>query len=128
MRASWRTGSSRMTRMKKLACSVSLILVGAAPVAANPNKVDAPKSLRMRLRPRPHVAQAAPDPAQPAPADQPAPPPADQPAPAPMAEPAPTPAQTPEQPNVSGTPNLSDEELAKLAEQEAKTEVITVTG
>ena len=40
-----------MTRMKKLACSVSLILVGAAPVAAN-TRADAPKSLRMRARPR----------------------------------------------------------------------------
>jgi len=34
----------------------------------------------------------------------------------------------PEQPAVGETPNLTDEELAKLAEQGAKTEVITVTG
>jgi outer membrane receptor protein involved in Fe transport len=86
----------------------------------------------MRLRPRPHVAQAAPDPAaQPAgdtPPAEPAPPaPAEPAAPAPQAAPA-NPGQAAEQPNVSGTPNLTDEELAKLAEQEAKTEVITVTG
>jgi len=118
-----------MTRMKKIACSVSLILVGAAPVAAN-TKTDAPKSLRMRLRQRPHVAQAAPDPqpAQPA-GDTPpagdAQPPAATPDQAPPAEPAPaaTPG-APEQP----APELTDAELAKLAEQEAKTEVITVTG
>jgi iron complex outermembrane recepter protein len=69
------------------------------------------------------VAQAAPDPA-PAGADQPAadgaPPAAD------PAQPPPTPAAAPA--TVDSTPNLSDEELKKLAEQEAKEEVITVTG
>jgi outer membrane receptor protein involved in Fe transport len=77
------------------------------------------------------VAQAAPDPA-PAGADQ---PPADGTAP-PAADPAqspPTPEAAPEAaptaaPTVDTTPNLSDEELKKLAEQEAKEEVITVTG
>ncbi|HMG22528.1 MAG TPA: TonB-dependent receptor, partial [Kofleriaceae bacterium] len=122
--------------MKTLACSVSLVLVGVAPVAADNT---APSSLRMRakhaggarwspLRWAQRVAQAQPasDPA--APAADPAAPPADPTAP-PAAEPAapaqPAPAAAPPP---AETPGLSDEELAKLAEQEAKTEVITVTG
>src|SRR5262249_10293439 len=125
-----------MTRMKTLACSVCLIFVGVAPVAADTNQ-NAPKSLRMRSQPPKQagkrVAQA-PTPDQPPPAAgdqpaagaQPAPepgqPPADQGAPAPQAQPAP-PAAT-----IEATPNLTDEELKKLAEQEAKEEVITVTG
>src|SRR5882672_3103546 len=119
-----------MTRMKTLACSVGLILVGVAPVAADN---DAPKSLHMRptkatgsqwspMRWAKRLAQA--QPADPQPAADPQPP-ADQPAPAP-AQPAPAPegGQAP----AGQAPALSDEELAKLAEQEAKTEVITVTG
>ena len=39
-----------MTRMKTLACSAGLILVGVAPVAADNY---APKSLRMRAAPAP---------------------------------------------------------------------------
>jgi outer membrane receptor protein involved in Fe transport len=72
------------------------------------------------------VAQAAPDPA-PAGADQ---PPADGSAPpaADPAQPPPTPAPAAAPATVDTTPNLSDEELKKLAEQEAKEEVITVTG
>jgi outer membrane receptor protein involved in Fe transport len=118
-----------------------LILVGVAPVAADNN---APKSLRMRAKKAPgshwtpmrwakRIAQAqpAPDPApsgdQPAPADasgaQPTPEPA-QPPPTPVREGAQPPAGQAEQPATG----LSDEELARLAEQEAKTEVITVTG
>src|SRR5215470_11128005 len=105
-----------MTRMKTLACSVGLILVGVAPVAADN---DAPKSLHMRptkatgsqwspMRWAKRLAQA--QPADPAPAQ-------------------PAPAQTPDaQATAAQTPGLSDEEMAKLAEQEAKTEVITVTG
>ena len=78
-----------MTRMKTLACSVCLILVGVAPVAADN---DAPKSLRMRPKKAPgshwtpmqwakRIAQAqpAPDPTPPAGDPQPAagdPPPA----------------------------------------------------
>jgi iron complex outermembrane receptor protein len=139
-----------MTRMKTLVCSVSLILVGVAPVAADN---DAPKSLRMRSKKLPgshwtpmrwakRIAQAQPAPDQPAP-DQPAPdqpppadaadaPPATEPAPAPSA-PTPTPmADPPPAAQVQGQPEqpagLTDEELAKLAEQEAKNEVITVTG
>jgi iron complex outermembrane receptor protein len=119
-----------MTRMKTLACSVGLILVGVAPVAADN---DAPKSLRMRptkatgsqwspMRWAKRLAQA--QPADPPPAGDPAPP-ADA-----SGQPAPTPAQpTPDaQATANQAPALSDEELAKLAEQEAKTEVITVTG
>lgn len=72
------------------------------------------------------VAQAAPDPA-PAGADQ---PPADGSAPpaADPAQPPPNPAPAAAPATVDTTPNLSDEELKKLAEQEAKEEVITVTG
>jgi len=122
-----------MTRMKTLACSVFLISVGVAPAAADTTP-NAPKSLRMRPRLRPRVAQA------PAPDQQPT---GDTPAagdtpPAPVPDQAPPPDQNatpgvsqppvPEQPAVGETPNLTDEELAKLAEQGAKTEVITVTG
>jgi outer membrane receptor protein involved in Fe transport len=133
--------------MKTLACGVCLILVGVAPVAADN---DPPKSLRMRPKKAPgshwspvrwatRIAQAqpAPDPAPagdpPAPSDtpaEPAPEPAQattSPDPAPL--PPPTPGQAPEGGQVSApATGLSDEELAKLAEQEAKTEVITVTG
>src|SRR5215475_5219053 len=114
-----------MTRMKTLACSVCLILVGVAPVAADNN---APKSLRMRPKKAPgshwtpmrwakRIAQAQPASGPPASGDQPQP--ADASGAQPAAEPAqpttPAPAATAEQ---SG-PALSDEELAKLAEQEA---------
>ena len=127
-----------MTRMKTLACSVGLILVGVAPVAADN---DAPKSLHMRptkatgsqwspMRWAKRLAQAQPaDQPQPA-GDQPQPADASgQPAPAPtptQGQPAPAPeaGQAP----AGQAPALSDEEMAKLAEQEAKTEVITVTG
>ncbi|HEY5944607.1 MAG TPA: hypothetical protein VIV40_03910, partial [Kofleriaceae bacterium] len=63
--------------------------------------------------------------------------PAPEPTPAPAPEPTP-PSSTPvagarasETPRVTATPNLSDEELAKLSEQDASTEgeeIITVTG
>src|SRR6185436_7511898 len=127
VRASFRTGSRRMTRMRTLTC-MCLIFVGVAPVAADTTSKNAPKSLRMRPRAEAgtkRVAQA-PQPDQPQPAGD--PPPADpnaQPPPdatAPPAAPAPQPAP------VETTPNLSDDELKKLAEQEAKEEVITVTG
>lgn len=139
-----------MTRMKTLACGVLLTFVGAAPVAADTHP-NAPQSLRMR----PHVsksaqgspkragkrtAQAATPDQQPAPAGDPpaegtpppeeaTPPASDQatpeaaPAPEPVPEAAPAPA-----PPADETPNLTDEELEKLAEQEAKEEVITITG
>jgi outer membrane receptor protein involved in Fe transport len=131
--------------MKTLACSVCLILVGIAPVAADNNQ-NAPKSLRMRSRAQPtshwspmhwgkRVAQATPDqppaggdqPADGAPSTEPAqttePTAVPEGAPAEATPPAPT-AET----SVETTPNLTDEELKKLAEQEAKEEVITVTG
>ena len=98
------------------------------------------------MRPRPKVAQVAPDP-QPAPAtaapDGAAPPPAttdpapaapvpDQPAAAtpaaPAPAPAPAPAASPTPAAEGGAENLTDEELAALSEQGAKSEVITVTG
>src|SRR5215470_17580136 len=97
-----------MARTKTLVCSISLLLVGVAPVAADN---DAPKSLRMRAKKAPgsnwtpmrwakRVAQAqpAPDPAPAQPAqDQPAP--AADPAAQPAAEPAaPTPAAEPAAP------------------------------
>ena len=128
-----------MTRMKTLACSVCLILVGVAPVAADN---DAPKSLRMRAKRAPgsswtpmrwakRIAQAQPAGDQPAPAG-------DQPTaveggasaqPSPEPSPArPAQAEAPAAQATAQGPALSDEELAKLAEQEAKTEVITVTG
>src|SRR5689334_6294751 len=130
------SGSKPMTRMKTLACSVCLVLVGVAPVAADN---DAPKSLRMRAKKAPgshwspmrwakRIAQAQPAGDQPATDPQPA---GDQPAPAAAepAQPGPTPASPAQAEAPAGQaaqgPALSDEELAKLAEQEAKTEVIT---
>jgi outer membrane receptor protein involved in Fe transport len=126
--------------MKTLACSVGLILVGVAPVAADNNP---PRSLRMRAATAPgsrwspmrwakRIAQAGqPGTTDPAPSGDPPAPPADPSAqgapeaPSPPAAPA-----RPEAPAASAEKSggLSDEELAKLAEQEAKTEVITVTG
>jgi iron complex outermembrane receptor protein len=141
-----------MKRMKTLACSVFLMFVGIAPVAADTH-ANAPKSLRMRSRPplgkawspvrwAKRVAQAAtPDQAQPG--GDPPPPAGDPPPPDGTTPPAPTPdaappnpdqapapavAPPPAAPPVEQTQNLSDEELKKLAEQEAKEEVITVTG
>ena len=73
-----------MTRMKTLACSVGLVLVGVAPVAADNNP---PKSLRMRtatgsrwspMRWAKRIAQAAqPGTTDPAPASDPSAPAAD---------------------------------------------------
>ena len=109
-----------------------LIFVGVAPVAADTTSKNAPKSLRMRPKAEAgtkRVAQA-PQPDQPQPPAD--PPPADQSAPTPApdatAPPAAPPPQAAPPAPVEATPNLSDEELKKLAEQEAKEEVITVTG
>jgi outer membrane receptor protein involved in Fe transport len=120
---------------------VCLVFVGIASVAADTTST-APKSLRMRSRAPAathaptsagrRVAQPTPDPQPPStepppadapPAAEPAPAPTDQPAAAPEAPPAAQPATT-----VTETPNLTDEELRKLSEQEAKEEIITVTG
>jgi iron complex outermembrane receptor protein len=127
-----------MNRTNALACVVCLIVVGVAPAGADTN-AKGPGSLRMRSRPDSatprspqragkHVAQAA-NPDQPAPpGDQ---PPADktaaQAAAAPAAE---APAGDPAQADVTQAagPTLTDDEFAKLAEQEAKEEVIVVTG
>jgi iron complex outermembrane receptor protein len=158
-----------MRRIKTIACSLGLILVGVTSITADADS-SAPASLRMRagsdsasprsgprwnpVRWGKRIAQAATnqpsDPAPagndstaaqpadtPAPAD--APPAADTPAPAdtPPAEPAPAPEAAPAQaPGAATAPplaveqssQLSDEELAKLSEQSAKEEVITITG
>jgi outer membrane receptor protein involved in Fe transport len=118
-----------------------VVLAGVAPVAADNQPTT---TLRMRtaqrgaqwspLRWAKRVAQAQPA-ADPAPASDPAPagdaaaPPASDSAapPAPDVTAAPSPAEAgPTAP--AAAPGMSDEELARLAEQEAKTEVITVTG
>src|SRR4051794_497356 len=121
-----------MTRMKTLAWGVTVLLAGVGPAAAD-NHADAPSSLRMRARndhrwftPHWRVAQAAPDPAPADPVADPAAAPAE-PAPGEPAAPV-APASAAPAPTVDQTPALTDDELTKLAEQEAKTEVITVTG
>src|SRR4051794_33911921 len=93
--------------------SACLILLGAGAANADP----APRSLHMRPGQRTQARVAQPD-APPPPDNGGAPPaptgdaPAEPPAtPATPATPPPTPA-----PNVAATPNLSDEELAKMAE------------
>ncbi len=129
-------------RWKPFVYGGCLVFLGLGSAAADPE----PKSLRMRTH-RVDVQQARqaqkrrplrvaqPDPTQPSastPPDDSAPPPdGTTPAPTPP-EQTPTSAPTPT-PTVSSTPNLSDAELAKLAEQEAvanggKEEVIVVTG
>lgn len=116
-----------MSNSSKHLYSACLILLGAGVASADP----APRSLKMRPGVRPtRVAQPDPTPAPDAPppdAPPPAPPPVDQTPPAP-----PTPPQPPAKgDNVTQTPNLSDEELAKMAEADANKkegEVIVVTG
>src|ERR1700733_7037588 len=95
-------GGHRMTRIKTLACSLTMILVGVAPVAADN---DAPRSLRMRAKKAPgshwspvrwakRIAQAQPAPDQPTPDPAAAPQPAADPPPdsgSPPADPAGTP-------------------------------------
>jgi iron complex outermembrane receptor protein len=144
--------------MKTIACSLGLMLVSVATVAADTH-APAPSSLRMRTHPSKsaspnsnprrqlvrrgsQVAQAAPDqPADPAspsgnpPADT--PPPAEPPAAESSAAPAEPPPPSPEQapaaasespPAAAQSSDLTDEELAKLSEQAAKEEIITITG
>ena len=120
-----------MKGMNRFATSLCVVLVGVGAAEADPQSAGSP-SLRMRARPtRTRVAQPAPDPAPPS-AD-PAPPAPDASA-VPAAPAPPTPEQTPAPVDtapsaaVEQTPNLSDAELAKLSEQAAKEEVITVTG
>lgn len=125
------------TSMRWLSASL-FVLVAASPAYAD----SAPSSLRMRSKQTGYhhkhtrnVAQPTPDQPQP---DQPQPPP-DQPPPTPPDQPptpptppptppAPPPTNTPPAPPPTESPNLTDEELAKLAEQEGKEEVIVVTG
>jgi outer membrane receptor protein involved in Fe transport len=91
--------------------------------------------------PAPASADSSTQPADPQPAPTPAADPAAAPEPAPVAEPAAPPAvepapAAPQAPaaapaasvSAQQTPELSDEEMAKLSEQSAKTEIITVTG
>jgi outer membrane receptor protein involved in Fe transport len=84
---------------------------------------------------QPADPQPAPPPAAPAadPAAAPEPAPVPEPAAAPAAEPAPAAPQAPAAAPAASvtaqqTPDLTDEELAKLSEQSAKEEIITVTG
>ncbi len=102
--------------------SACLILLGAGAANADP----APRSLHMRPGQRSQARVAQPD--QPTPPADGTTPPTDG-TPAPTPTPTPTPAPT--KPNVPATPNLSDEELAKMAEADAakkEGEVIVVTG
>jgi iron complex outermembrane receptor protein len=124
------------------------MLVGVAPAAADTH-APAPISLRMRAHPSKsaspnshprrqlvrrgtQVAQAAPDqPADPAPSS--GDPPADTPPPAEPEPPPPSPEQAPaaapeSPPAAAQASDLTDAELAKLSEQAAKEEIITVTG
>jgi outer membrane receptor protein involved in Fe transport len=114
--------------------------VGVAPVAADNH---APKSLRMRAKRPPgahwspvrwakQIAQAQPTPDQPPPGSgqgtDPSPAGTEaptEPSPSASGPPAAAPATAAQ---VEQAPALSDEDLARMAEQEARTEVITVTG
>lgn len=147
--------AKQMKRILYFAALAPLVGLGTQEASAD-GKV--PKSLRMRedrvtisqarkaqqrrpLRTAQQPDPAAPDPAAPppdpeappdpnapppdpnaAPPPEPAPPP---PEPAPPPEPPPPP---PPPPNVESTPDLTDEELARLAEAQAEAEVIEVTG
>ena len=114
-----------------LVCSLVIVTFGDAAADDASKTAPAPTTLRMRQRGwhtrvfRPlRLAQ----PTEPAPVDPPAEgEPAVEPAPAQGA--LPVGARAAEQPaNVEQTPNLSDEELAKMADQTAQEEVIVVTG
>lgn len=112
-----------MSNLKRVIYGACLSVLALTP---SPAEADSLRTLRMRgvsletahrmqqRRPLLRLAQT-PEPT----------PPTDAPAPAEGA-----PAEPPAQPNVSATPDLSDEELAKLAEQQEqeKGEVIVVTG
>ena len=117
-----------MSNVKRVIYSACISMAALTPSVG---EADSPRTLRMRTvdkeaarkawtrRPLLRLAQTpdAPVPADPVPTD---PPPTD---------PAPAPEQPP-QPNVPATPDLTDEELAKLAEaqEQEKGEVIVVTG
>src|ERR1041384_2595420 len=130
----WEVGT--MSRMKSIACSICMILVGVGPAAAGEG--SPPKSLPMRSRPQSPAARSgknvaqAPSPDQPAPdgsqpgADKsgnPAAPAASEPAASSSdAAPAAT-VQAGEQAS-----EMSEAEFEKLAEQTTQEEVIVVTG
>src|SRR5262245_2020006 len=136
-----------MKHARAVACSLSLVVVAAAPVAAEPRGSE-PTSLRMRGRSpqarsaaRPvgkQVAQAAPDgsppsdrpgdasaSALPEPAASPAVPEPPAPPPAPASPPTPN-KETAQAGNASA--DVSDELLAKLADEAPPAEIIFVTG
>ncbi len=134
-----------MVTTKRALYSACLMFLGIGAASAD----TAPKTLHMRASKAPQkaaakpvrVAQTPPPDSGGTPPDNggtpptpppdngtpPTPPPPENP---PPANPPPANPPPPEQPNVGATPNLSDEEMAKLAEQEANKgeEVITVTG
>jgi outer membrane receptor protein involved in Fe transport len=99
---------------------------------------DRPAPTTLRMRTRPAMTKLRPlRQVRPVRLAQPTEPPAEDTADTPLpegapAEPAPADAAPvpppPDQPNVAETPNLSDEELAKMAEQDLGEEVIEVTG
>jgi iron complex outermembrane recepter protein len=137
-----------MVRFSSLALAICLCIGGIAPAAADGDRV-APGSLRMRPRShpgvRPQASQGTQRPArgkqlaQSPPADGPADhgtPAGDPAADAPASEPAPLPSlhpghpapPAPPEPPAAPSPELSESDFARLAEQDFKEEVIVVTG
>src|SRR5262245_43741137 len=124
------------TTARRRISSTLFILLAATPAFADD---AAPTSLRMRPRgktvghhrwPRP-VAQPTPDqpPLDTNPQPLPTPPPDQPPPPEQTPPPAPNPPSPNPPPPETKTPDISDEELLKMSEQETKgEEVITVTG
>ncbi len=109
-----------MTRTAVVACSLT-VLAGAAPAVAEP---DPPRSLRMRDRPP--AAPPVPRARTGRPVAQAAPPPADAGAPPARSGDA-VPAAEPGRAVDPGAA-LSDDEFARIAEQQTREEVIFVTG
>jgi iron complex outermembrane receptor protein len=101
------------------------IAVAAAPVAADDH---APRSLRMR-DPRPAYTRLNPNLLGPRVAQLPTDdPPGDAPTPPPIPPSGSPPPAAPPVPAASPPPTLTNDERAKLAEEDGKTEVISVTG
>ena len=133
-----------MSNVKRVIYSACVAVLALVPTES---EADSPRTLRMRKVDRDAARKAwtrrpliiaqtpTPDPAptDPPPGDGTTPPPdPNVPAPAPTPSPTPDPPAPPPDPNanVPATPDLTDEELAKLAEAQAeeKGEVIVVTG
>jgi iron complex outermembrane recepter protein len=114
-----------MTGVRTLICGVGLVVVGAAPAAAEDRAPtpNAPRSLRMR--PGKRVGQV-PAPDQPQATDDVAPPSAPPDAAMPEATVAPAPVVAAPAPTITATATLSASELAQLSA--AATPAITVTG